>query len=103
MSDTPATPEEQPVEAEAAAEGGDAKPQFKRFRKRFDTVRLSPDAAARQGKAATAAFLALKDRDAMIAFLNTHDDDLGGRPIDLAVESDAGLKAVEAALAARAA
>ena len=78
------------------------KPQFKRFRKRFDTVRLSPEAAARQGKAATAAFLALKDRDAMVAFLNTHDDDLGGRPIDLAVESAAGLKVVEDALAARA-
>lgn len=93
--DTPPTPEA------PAPEAADAKPQFKRFRKRFDTVRLSPEAAARQGKAATAAFLALKDRDAMIAFLNTHDDALGGRPIDLAVESDAGLKAVEAALVAR--
>jgi hypothetical protein len=99
MSVDPATSEEQ--SAAPAAEGS-AKPQIKRFRKRFDTVRLSPDAAARQGKAATAAFLALKDRDAMIAFLNTHDDALGGRPIDLAVESDEGLQAVEAALAARA-
>ena len=97
MSEESATPDEQPVETAPAA---DAKPQFKRFRKRFDTVRLSPEAATRQGKAATAAFLKLKDRDAMIAFLNTHDDALGGRPIDLAVESDAGLQAVEAALAA---
>ncbi len=94
----PVAPEPQP---EAAAPLSD-KPHFKRFRKRFDTVRLSPEAAARQGKAATAAFLALKDRDAMIAFLNTHDDTLGGRPIDLAVESDAGLKLVEDALAAQA-
>jgi len=101
MSDAPATPDEQPEEK--PAEATNAKPEFKRFRKRFDTVRLSPEAAARQGKAATAAFLALKDRDAMIAFLNTHDDSLGGRPIDLAVESDDGLKAVEAALAKRAA
>lgn len=101
MSDATDTPDEQPADATAPATN--AKPEFKRFRKRFDTVRLSPEAAARQGKAATAAFLALKDRDAMIAFLNTHDDALGGRPIDLAVESDEGLKSVEAALAARAA
>ncbi|MES2989702.1 MAG: antitoxin Xre/MbcA/ParS toxin-binding domain-containing protein [Pseudomonadota bacterium] len=99
MSDTP---EEQPdAQVVETPEAGDKKPEFKRFRKRFDTVRLSPEAAARQGKAATAAFLALKDRDAMKDFLNTHDDALGGRPIDLAVESDEGLKAVEAALAAR--
>ena len=88
------------VQPEAVKSDND-KPQTKRFRKRFDSVRLSPDAAARQGKAATAAFLRLKDRDAMISFLNTHDDALGGRPIDLAVESDAGLKAVEDALAAK--
>jgi hypothetical protein len=102
MSDATDTPDEQPAET-IEAPAANAKPEFKRFRKRFDTVRLSPEAAARQGKAATAAFLALKDRDAMIAFLNTHDDALGGRPIDLAVESDEGLKTVEAALAARAA
>ncbi|RYE02006.1 MAG: DUF2384 domain-containing protein [Sphingomonadales bacterium] len=101
MSDE--TPAEQPTETAEPTPNPDAKPQFKRFRKRFDTVRLSPEAAARQGKVATAAFLALKDRDAMVAFLNTHDDALGGRPIDLAVESDAGLAAVEQALARRAA
>lgn len=98
MSVEPAT-EEQTV---TPAPEADKKPEFKRFRKRFDTVRLSPEAAARQGKAATSAFLALKDKDAMVAFLNTHDEALGGRPIDLAVESDEGLKAVEAALAAKA-
>ena len=71
-----------------------AKPEIKRFRRRFDTVRLSPDAAARQGKAATLAWQALGDRDAAVALLNTHDDTLGGRPIDLAVESGDGLEAV---------
>lgn len=78
-----------------------AKPEIKRFRRRFDTVRLSPDAAARQGKAATLAWQALGDRDAVIAFLNTHDDALGGRPIDLAVESASGLEAVAQLLATR--
>ena len=101
METEPAAEEPQ-AEAEAAAPVSD-KPQFKRFRKRFDTVRLSPEAAARQGKAATAAFLALKDRDAMVAFLNTHDDALGGRPIDLAVESVEGLATVKKALAVRSA
>lgn len=80
---------------------GAKKPEYKRFRRRFDAVRLSPEAAARQGKAATLAFEKFRDSAAVVAFLNTHDDALGGRPIDLAVESDAGLKAVEAALAAR--
>ena len=98
MSDAPVTPAENAEERPAETL---EKPQTKRFRKRFDTVRLSPAAAARQGKVATAAFLSLKDRDAMVAFLNTHDDALGGRPIDLAVESDEGLKAVEDALAAK--
>jgi uncharacterized protein (DUF2384 family) len=75
------------------------KPEYKRFRRRFDTVRLSPEAAARQGRAATLAFEKFRDSAAVVAFLNTHDDALGGRPIDLAVESAVGLEAVEAVLA----
>jgi len=90
---------------EAAAapqpEASTGKPEYKRFRRRFDAVRLSPEAAARQGKAATLAFEKFRDSAAVVAFLYTHDDALGGRPIDLAVESAEGLKAVEAALAAR--
>lgn len=82
-------------EAQPQAEGeGDTKPVTKRFRKRFDTVRLTPDAAERQGKAATLAWKVLGNRDDAVAFLNTHDDTLGGRPIDLAVASAAGLTAV---------
>jgi uncharacterized protein (DUF2384 family) len=93
MSDEPEAPQE-------GAETGDKKPEYKRFRKRFDTVRLSPDAAARQGKAATLAFEKFRDSAKVKDFLNTHDDALGGRPIDLAVESDAGLAAIKALLAA---
>lgn len=85
---------------ESAPEAAPAKPEYKRFRKRFDTVRLSPEAAARQGRAATLAFEKFRDSAAVVAFLNTHDDALGGRPIDLAVESAEGLAAVAAALAA---
>jgi uncharacterized protein (DUF2384 family) len=78
----------------------ETKPEIKRFRRRYDTVRLSPDAAARQGKAATLAFEHFRDSAKVIAFLNTHDDALGGRPIDLAVESAEGLAAVAKALSA---
>ena len=102
MSEEPEAPEAEAEAVETAEAGTETpgKPEYKRFRKRFDTVRLSPEAAARQGKAATAAWMKL-GKEASIAFLNTHDDALGGRPIDLAVESVEGLKAVEAALAAR--
>jgi uncharacterized protein (DUF2384 family) len=86
--------------AAAAPEELARKPEYKRFRKRFDAVRLTPDAAARQGKAATLAWDVFKDRDAMIAFLNTHDDALGGRPIDLAVDSAEGLATVQRSLEA---
>jgi hypothetical protein len=42
---------------------------------------------------------AFSDGAAASLFLNSHHDGLGARPLDLAVESDDGLKAVEAAIA----
>jgi len=88
-------------EPEAVPEQADTKPKVNRFRKRFDGVRLSPEAAQRQGRAATLAFERFRDSDAVKTFLNTHDDALGARPIDLAVESADGLTRVEQALAAK--
>ncbi|WP_168355974.1 antitoxin Xre/MbcA/ParS toxin-binding domain-containing protein [Sphingomonas gei] len=73
----------------------------KQFRKRFDSPRLSAEEAARQGRAAQLAWEKMPEPGAAVAFLNTHDEGLGGRPIDLAVASDAGLRAVEEAIAAR--
>ncbi len=58
-------------------------------------------AAARQGSIAQRAFLAFGNRDAAVAFLNTHDDALGQRPIDAAVASADGLAAAERLLADR--
>lgn len=75
----------------------------KPFRKRYDAVRLSPDEAARQGQAAKFAFEHLREPGAAVAFLNTHHDGLNARPIDLAVASAEGLRAVEAAIVAQAA
>lgn len=60
---------------------------------------LSPDEGKRQGRAVRAA-QALGSVEAVRAFLNSPHEALGGRPIDLAVASEAGMAAVEAAIQA---
>jgi len=72
------------------------------FAKKAKGARLSPEEAERQGRVSKLALQALGKTEAVIAFLNAHDDALGGRPIDLAIASADGLAAVEAALSARA-
>ncbi|HEY0626980.1 MAG TPA: hypothetical protein VGD10_09625 [Allosphingosinicella sp.] len=62
---------------------------------RISAPPLSLDEKVRQGKAVRSAQLALTSTDAVRAFLNTHQKLLGGRPIDLAIESAAGLIRVE--------
>lgn len=61
---------------------------------------LSAEEGKRQGRAVRSAQAALGSVDAVRAFLNSHHESLEGRPIDLAVASEAGLAAVEAAIAA---
>ena len=73
------------------------------FRKARTGPVLSRDEFARQGQAVKIAAAALADTDAVRAFLNSHHEGLRGRPIDLAVASDAGLAAVETAIGAEAA
>ncbi len=73
------------------------KPQF---RSRMNQPRLTSEEAARQGRVSRLAFDTLRQPAAVIAFLNTHDPELGGRPIDLAVASVDGLLSVERALTA---
>lgn len=70
------------------------------FKKRIwgDPV-LSEDQRSRQGRVVKSALTALGNAGAL-AFLNRHHDGLCGRPLDLAVGSDAGLAAVEAVLGA---
>jgi len=87
-------------EANAPAIAEEARTPAKPFRKQFNTVRLDPQSAERQGRAARLAFEAL-GREAATSFLNGHDAALGGRPLDLAVASAEGLAAVEQAIAAR--
>jgi uncharacterized protein (DUF2384 family) len=69
------------------------------FRSRSTTPRLTPEQAARQGRVSTLAFEALRNSQAVIAFLNTNDDALGGRPIDIAIASQDGLASVEQKIA----
>ena len=69
----------------------------KAFKSRFNAPRLSPEEAERQGRISRLAFAVL-GREGAIAFLNTHDESLGGRPIDLAVQSVDGAAAVKTAL-----
>ncbi|MGQ0589206.1 MAG: hypothetical protein ACT4N8_06705 [Sphingosinicella sp.] len=72
------------------------------FRRARAQPRLAPDAQVRQGRAVKAAQAALVTTEAVRVFLNTHDSALGGRPLDLAVASEAGLSRVEAAIHAAA-
>jgi uncharacterized protein (DUF2384 family) len=59
---------------------------------------LSPDKGIRQGQAVRAAQVALGSTDAVLAFINTPHPGLGGRPLDVALESDEGLTAVLVAI-----
>ena len=84
-----------PVLADPAAKS----PATKRFH-RFKPA-MPREAAARQAQIAGQAWSVFKDRDAVMTFLNTHRDDLGGRPLDIAIASDDGLQTVRDLLATR--
>jgi uncharacterized protein (DUF2384 family) len=70
------------------------------FRKSRKAPVLSREESVRQGKVVRSAQAALGSVEAVRAFLNNHHEALGGRPIDIALASDAGLVAVEAAIPA---
>jgi hypothetical protein len=72
--------------------------QVKRRHWRNTQPRLEPAAAERQGAAARHAWSAFEDRDSAVAFMNGHHDELGGRPIDIAIGSAAGLASVREAI-----
>ena len=95
MTDTiqPAPETETPAET---------KPRRSGFQPRRMMKKMDPVAAERQGRITMFAWKKLGNENA-IAFLNAHDEALGGRPLDLAVASEDGLGAVERAIEARAA
>lgn len=63
------------------------------FRGRGPT--LSRDCARRQGEISHLAFVLLGGRVAALSFLNGVDERLGGRPIDIAIDSADGYARVE--------
>jgi len=65
--------------------------------RRTNHTRLDPELARRQGDITRLAFQHL-GRERAIAFLNTDDAALGGRPLDLATTSDVGFAEVETRL-----
>ena len=93
MSDEPAT----------GPDGAPAERKTTPFRKKFSSARMPADSAERQGRVTTLAWRLLGGRDEAMAFLNSHNEALGGRPLNLAVASIEGCEAVERAIAAEAA
>lgn len=72
---------------------------FRKTPKRYAGERpLDVEATRRRGLAVRLASTAHPSADEAMAFLNTHHEGLGGRPLDIATASDAGLAAVEATL-----
>ena len=68
------------------------------FRKHKPVVRFTPDQSRRQNALMRVAWQDLKSKEAVIAFLNTRNDKLGGEPLTLALASDEGLKSAEGLL-----
>jgi len=77
-----------------------AKPRMP-FRRFVAKVRMTPDDARRQSSIVQAAWKSFGEREPAMAFLNTHQDGLDGRPLDIATASDEGLAAVQKMLAER--
>ncbi len=65
------------------------------FRKAVRRPSVSREVAARQARLLKATQAALVTADATRAFLNSDHEGLGGRPLDIALQSEAGLLAVE--------
>lgn len=69
--------------------------QTRTFRKSQPTVRFSPQQVSRQNDLIRCAWQNLATKEAVIAFLNTHSQELGGEPLSLAIASEQGLREAE--------
>ncbi|MBB5714334.1 antitoxin Xre/MbcA/ParS toxin-binding domain-containing protein [Sphingomonas aerophila] len=75
-----------------------AKRQTQQFKRSGSKSVLSPDQKRRQAAVTDKAWRFFGSGTGMIAFLNEQHAELGGRPLDLAVNSEEGLHAVLAVL-----
>ena len=69
--------------------------QTRTFRKYQPTVRFTPEQVNRQNALIRYAWANLATKEAVIAFLNTHNEELGGEPLTLAIASEQGLRSAE--------
>ena len=65
------------------------------FRPAAPLVRFAPDQSRRQNDLIRAAWQSLKSKDAVLTFLNAHNDELDGVPLRLALASENGLKSAQ--------
>ena len=79
---------------DTSAEQAPSPPRTSKFR-RYEVIRFTPDQSRRQNDLLRFAWQSLKVKDAVIAFLNTYNDDLRGEPLSLAIASDDGLMRAE--------
>jgi hypothetical protein len=70
----------------------------KTFRRKAPSVPPTQEQLRRQGSVLRCAWQSLGESASVVAFLNTHNDRLGGQPLNLALESDDGLSRVEGVL-----
>jgi hypothetical protein len=91
---------EQADTIDPAAPAPAAKPRMP-FRRFVAKTRMTPDDARRQSSIVQAAWKSFGEREPAMAFLNTHQDELDGRPLDIATASDEGLAAIQQLLAER--
>lgn len=66
------------------------------FQRRDLRPRLAPEKMRRQGLVTHLAFAMMGGKEQAIGFLNTFDPALGGRPLELATETEEGYSAVMA-------
>ena len=69
--------------------------QTRTFRKSQPLVRFTSEQVSRQNALMRCAWANLASKEAVIAFLNTHSEELGGEPLTLAIASDQGLRSAE--------
>lgn len=75
---------------------GKAPPKRTRtFRKYAPSFRFAPHQAQRQNDLMRSAWQSLGSKEAVIAFLNTPNETIGGQPLTLALGSDDGLRSAQ--------
>ena len=60
-------------------------PEKRTFRRPGPLIRFTPDQSRRQNELIRGAWEALRTKEAVIAFPNTHDEALGGEPLRIAL------------------